>query len=118
MRLSHLWVGCGRGIIQLAPNVQRTFVFKAAELIWDQNAEKAPIVCLALFFFHSNRSDLWFILALIMLYGYNKWMELKHCCRRFIENICICLCVHTQGEKVNYKGHNKISIFKKCGLTH
>lgn len=69
------------------------------------------------FFFNSNRSDLWFILALIMLYGYNKWTELKHSCRRFIENIRACLCMHARGEKVNSKGRTKISIFKKCGLT-
>lgn len=114
-----LWVGCGTGIIQLALNVPPTFVFRAAELIWNQNAGKAPIVCLAFFFFfYSSRSGLWFILALIMLHGYKKCMELWHSCRRFIGNICVCLCMHTQGEKVDCKGQNKISIFKKCGLTH
>jgi len=51
MSLSHLWVGWGRGIVQLAPNLQWAFVFRAAELVWDQNAEKAPMICLAIFFY-------------------------------------------------------------------
>lgn len=49
-------MGCGTGIIQLALNVPPTFVFRAAELIWNQNAGKAPIVCLAFFFFFLFKS--------------------------------------------------------------